>query len=174
LQDFFPSKFGGVMQEVTCEPSEQCNNNEVLFKGLFSWWLAYTALLVPTTYDTILPKLETSVQAAAKSCSGLGNNTCGVRWYMSKYDGMNGMEQQIAASNIFSSYLVKYEHSGNGPVTSTTGGDSKSNPNAGAESNTDKNKAKPVTSGDKAGAGILTVIMVASWAGLIAFVLIGG
>ncbi|CAI7678530.1 unnamed protein product [Penicillium pancosmium] len=174
FKQFFLAQHGGAMEEVTCEPSEQCNDNEILFKGLFSWWLAYTALLVPSTYDTILPKLETSIQAAAKSCTGLGNNTCGVRWYQSKFDGMNGMEQQISASNIFSSYLVKYEHSGKGPVTSTTGGDSKSNPNAGAESETDKDTPKPITTGDKAGAGILTVVMIGGWAGLMSFMFIGG
>lgn len=162
------------MEDITCEPREICNNNEILFKGLFSSWLAYTALLVPSTYERILPKLETSIQAAAKSCTGHNNNTCGVRWYMSKWDGWTGMEEQISASNIFSSYLIKYEHGGKGPVTSTTGGNSTSDPNAGAESADDKNKPKPITTGDKAGAGILTVLFVAGWAGLMGFMFIGG
>ncbi|KAJ5082969.1 hypothetical protein N7532_012012 [Penicillium argentinense] len=175
FQNFFLAEHGFVMEDITCEPREICNNNEILFKGLFSSWLAYTALLVPSTYDTIMPKLESSIQAAAKSCTGNNNNTCGVRWYQSKWDGWTGMEEQISASNIFSCYLIKYEKDGKGPVTSTTGGNSESDPNAGEESgSSSEDKLKPITTGDRAGAGILTFVFVAGWAGLMSFMFLGG
>lgn len=103
------------MSEVLCEPNEVCNDNKILFKGLVSGWLAFVALLVPSTYDEILPKLQASAQGAAASCSGMSNNTCGVRWHESKWDGWVGMEEQISATDVLSSVLVT-EKKGSGPL----------------------------------------------------------
>lgn len=162
-----------VIEDVTCEPREICNNNEILFKGLTISWLAYTTLLVPSTYNTIMPKLEASAAAAAASCTGNGNNTCGVRWYQSQWDGWTGMEEQISASQMFSSMLVKYAGAGHGPVTENTGGQSQGNPNAGlGGTSPQKPVLAPITTGDKAGAGILTVGFVGGWVGLMVFMLI--
>ncbi|KAJ5600968.1 Mannan endo-1-6-alpha-mannosidase DCW1 [Penicillium hetheringtonii] len=173
LDTFFPSSNGGIFEEVTCEPSESCNNNEILFKGLVSSWLSFTALLVPSTFDTIMPKLQTSAQAAAKSCSGHNNNTCGVRWYQSKYDGWIGMEEQISASDIFVANLVYFNKTG--PVTSTTGGNSSSNPNAGNNDHTGgRSTQSAITTGDRAGAGILTVVFIVGWVALMGWTVLGG
>ncbi|KAJ5893817.1 Mannan endo-1-6-alpha-mannosidase DCW1 [Penicillium taxi] len=147
----------GVLKEVTCEPSEECNDNEILFKGLVSSWLSFTALLVPSTYDRILTKLQNSAKAAALSCTGHSNNTCGVRWYLSKYDGWMGMEEEIAATNIFVANMIAFSNSA--PVTSTTGGNSTSNTNAGKTNETSDYVMSTITSGDKAGAAILAVVL---------------
>ncbi|KAE8153216.1 glycosyl hydrolase family 76-domain-containing protein [Aspergillus avenaceus] len=173
LNTFFPQSFGYIMSEVLCEPKEVCNDNEILFKGLVSGWLSLVAKLVPSTYDRILPKLQASAQGAAKSCSGMGNNTCGVRWHLSKWDGLVGMEQQISATDVLSAVLIT-EKEGGGPLTSSTGGSSSSDPNAGdGKSSSSPNTPKAITTGDRAGAGILTVVFAALWAGLIAFMVIG-
>ncbi|KAE8376056.1 glycosyl hydrolase family 76-domain-containing protein [Aspergillus bertholletiae] len=174
LNTFFPKSFNYIMSEVLCEPNEVCNDNEILFKGLVTGWLAFVALLVPSTYDQILPKLQASAQGAAASCSGMSNNTCGVRWHESKWDGWVGMEEQISATDILTSVLVT-EKKGGGPLTSTTGGNSTSDPNAGSGdgSSSDKSQLKPITTGDKAGAGIVTVIIVAIWGGLVGFMMRG-
>lgn len=169
---FFPDSNGGIFEEVTCEPSESCNNNEILFKGLVSSWLSFTAMLVPSTFNTILPKIQTSAQAAAKSCTGHSNSTCGVRWYQSKYDGWIGMEEQISATDVFTASMLSFNASA--PVTSTTGGNSTSNPNAGNNDTTTSTTTSTITTKDKAGAGILTVVFVASWVGLIGWTVLGG
>lgn len=85
------------------------------------------------------------------------------------------MEEQISASQMFSSMLVKYVNGKQvGPVTEKTGGSSKGNVNAGMGDTTGPGSGlPPVTTGDKAGAGILTVGFVGGWIGLIAFMLMG-
>jgi mannan endo-1,6-alpha-mannosidase len=174
LQTFFRKESGFVMEDVTCEPREICNNNEVLFKGLLSTWLSYIALVVPTTYDLIMPKLQTSAVAAAKSCTGNNNNTCGVQWYKSQWDGWTGMEEQISVSQVFSANLLPFVQSkAVAPVTSSTGGNSTSNPSAGLDNNKTDSTPTLITTADKAGAGILTLIFVGGWIAFGAFALMG-
>jgi mannan endo-1,6-alpha-mannosidase len=130
-------------------------------------------MLVPETADQIKPKLQSSAEAAAKTCTGNNNQTCGIKWYTDKWDGTTGMEQEISATNVFLANLVSFGGI-DGPVTSKTGGKSSSDPNAGeGSSNSQKKTAKPITSGDKAGAGILTAIFIAGWAGSMVWLLIG-
>lgn len=169
---FAPDSNGGILEEVVCEPSEACNNNEILFKGLVSSWLSFTALIVPSLYDTILPKLQTSGTAAALSCTGHNNNTCGVRWYKSEYDGWIGMEEQISATNIFVANMIAFSNAA--PVTSTTGGNSTSDATAGQNDTSSVKTTTKVTSGDRAGAGILTVLFVAGWVGIMGWTVLGG
>jgi mannan endo-1,6-alpha-mannosidase len=161
------------MSEVLCEPNEVCNNNEILFKGLVASWLAFTALLVPSTYDRILPKLQGSAVAAGATCTGNGNNSCGVRWYTSKWDGWTGMEEQISVTDVLSVNLITTKHKG--PVTSTTGGNSTSDPTAGSgDKSAQTTTTRKITTGDKAGASILTIGFAVGWVGLMAFIVIGG
>ncbi|KAJ5663223.1 Mannan endo-1-6-alpha-mannosidase DCW1 [Penicillium longicatenatum] len=169
---FAPESNGGILEEVVCEPSEACNDNEILFKGLVSSWLSFTALIVPSLYDTILPKLQTSGKAAALSCTGHNNNTCGVRWYQSNYDGWIGMEEEISATNIFVANLIAFTQAA--PVTSTTGGNSTSDTTAGQNDTSSVKTTTKVTSGDRAGAGILTVLFVGGWVGIMGWTVFGG
>lgn len=173
---FFLKKNGGIFSEPTCEVQGNCDNNGILFKGLTSTWLAFTALLVPDLFDQILPNLQVSATGAGKTCDGHGNNSCGVRWYGGKWDSWSGMEEQISVSQLFSAALVKFADKDTaGPVTHDTGGNSTSNVNAGQGSGSHSNPTNtPITNGDRAGAGILTAVFVAGWAGMLAFVLVGG
>ena len=159
------------MSEILCEPLEVCNDNEIIFKGLVSSWLAFTSILIPSTYDSIKPKLQGSAQAAAQSCAGMGNNTCGVRWYQKKWDGWNGLEEQLSVTNVLFSVLAHPDDS-KGPVTSDTGGSSKGDPGAGqSDPNSNKLTLKKITAGDKAGASILTVLFAGMWLGLLGWML---
>jgi mannan endo-1,6-alpha-mannosidase len=161
--EFFPEKNGGIFEEVTCEPIEDCNDNALLFKGVTLNWLAMTALLVPSTYNTILPKIQTTAAAAAESCSGGGNNICGVQWYTKKYDNHPGMEQSITATDLFVANMIKFDAGGAdpGPVTAKTGGNSTSDPNAGqSEITKASGKGDPVTMADRVGAGFVTVLIL--------------
>ncbi|RAL03643.1 glycoside hydrolase family 76 protein [Aspergillus ibericus CBS 121593] len=175
LDKFFPSSHGGyIMEEILCEPLEVCNNNEIIFKGLVAAWLAYTAYLVPSTYDSILPKLQGSAKGAAATCTGYGNNTCGVRWWNNTWDGWSGLEEQMSVLSIFSVNMLPYTNSSAAPLTSSTGGNSTSDPSAGTDdSSKDKATLSTITTGDRAGAGVVTVVFAAAWIGMMGWLMIG-
>jgi mannan endo-1,6-alpha-mannosidase len=186
---FFPSDYGSnIMSEVACETIHTCDRNQICFKGFLSSWLSVTAQLVPYTYGEVLPKLQASAVAAGKQCSGAGDKAhCGIQWYNPTWDGTQGLEQQMAALSVFSSNLVAFQSGGGSsgsssytppnkpaPVTSMTGGNSTSNPNAGSNSPTSFGQtAKPITTGDRAGAGIVTVVFASSWIAMIAWMVTG-
>lgn len=166
LNTFFPAKDGGIFQEITCEKANQCNFNEILFKGVTSSWLSFTAMLVPETYNKIMPALQKTAVAAAQSCSGKGSNVCGIKWYTSAYDGTAGMEQQISASDAIISTMVQFSKPGTGPVTSKTGGNSSSDPNAGnKDTSQNPHKMRAITTGDKVGAVFMTLGILGVWTG---------
>lgn len=84
-----------------------------------------------------------------------------------------GMEEQISATKIFTSNLINFNKTA--PLTSTTGGNSTSNPTAGeADSDASSQMTNTVTTADKAGAGIVTAVFVAGWIGLMCFMMFGG
>ncbi|KAJ5862118.1 hypothetical protein N7455_006186 [Penicillium solitum] len=158
-----------IISEVTCEPTKQCNVNEIMFKGLFSSWLAFTALLVPSTYDKIMPKLQSSVKRRRRILHRPRD-----RWYMSQYDGWTGMEEEIAMSNIYLANMIQFEGLA-GPVTSRTGDNSTSNVNAGKVTKTriTRRRSRLLQVIYQTGAGLVTFIFVAGWAGGTAWIIIG-
>jgi mannan endo-1,6-alpha-mannosidase len=162
LSTFASATYNNTLTDIQCETSETCDNNEIIFKGLTAGWLAITALIVPSTYTTIMPALKISAQSAAEACTGYNNNTCGVRWSIKSWDGWIGLEESMSTTNIFWANLIPYNMT-SGPVTSTTGGNSTSNPSAGTEDSTGSaDTQKPITAGDRAGAGIITVLFSGS------------
>ena len=83
------------------------------------------------------------------------------------------MEEQISATNLFVANMIQFNTSG--PVTASTGGNSTSNPTAGEnDTSSSTTKQSTITTGDKAGAGILTVMFIAGWVGLMSFTVLGG
>jgi mannan endo-1,6-alpha-mannosidase len=173
LNEFFPTRFGEIEYEPTCDPyPHQCyDSNNLLFKGHTSSWLGWTALLAPQLYSQIMPRLQTTAKAAAAACTGpgQGGNQCGSAWYESKFDDRTGMEEQISAADLFSVNMIPFIHGKPqkvlGPLTETTGGSSTSNPNAGMNDVSNAGQFAPINAGDRAGAGILTALFVAGWAG---------
>jgi mannan endo-1,6-alpha-mannosidase len=149
-----------------------------LFKGHTSSWLGWTAILVPQIYEQILPRLQATAKAAAAACTGpeQNGNQCGSAWYQSEFDGRTGMEQEISASDLFSVNLIPFIHGAPqkvlGPLTSSTGGSSTSNPNAGMNDHSNEVQFAPTTTGDRVGAGILTAVFVAGWIGGLAWMLL--
>ena len=135
-------------------------------------WLADIALLVPALKEKILPRLQVSAEGAAKSCTGGGQNLCGNRWY-GGYDGQNSMENAISGSQIMSAVMLKFLDPSSNPVSTTTGGNGTSNPNAGTGQTQEAAPLRPITTADKAGAGILAVVFVASMIGGAAFMFTG-
>jgi mannan endo-1,6-alpha-mannosidase len=150
------------MSEVACEtPQPQtCNYDQPSFKAYLSRWMAMTSRLVPDLAPNITSRLQTSAAGAALQCSGQGKNACGRRWYQNVWDGFTGVGEQMSAMSVFQNNLI---HNFPGPLTADKGGTSKSDPDAGSgtgegSANQDPTLTSPITTADKAGAGILTLI----------------
>ncbi|KAI8956820.1 glycoside hydrolase family 76 protein [Daldinia sp. FL1419] len=155
----------GVMWEPSCEKtSAKCNTDQQAFKGHLMRWMALTSIIAPFTADTITPLLKSSAQAAAKQCSGPATDefkgpsgtACGFSWLQqATFDGISGVGEQMNALQAVMSPLV---HAAQAPFTSENGGSSQGNPNAGAQDSDKIEQPKPITTADRAGAGILTTL----------------
>ncbi|KAM9912128.1 hypothetical protein OXX69_002860 [Metschnikowia pulcherrima] len=153
-----------IMTETTCATSNQCNTDQRSFRSLFSRCLGLTAVLVPDTNTKIMNWLTTSAQAAASSCSGGDDGiTCGQNWAFGGWDGYYGLGEQMSALECIMS-LITTQHD---PLTPSTGGsDVGSDVSAGNNTNARTNVNEiTVTSKDKAGAAVLTVVVLGSMLG---------
>lgn len=168
------SKFvkDNILYEQFCENAKQCDVDQQSFKGYTLGFMAKASQLAPWTYQTISPVLSTTAQAAASVCSGSSatfpgtqGQACGFSWLQpGTFDGFVGIGEEIDAVNAVIFTLIP---AGAAPVTAHSGGTSKGNPNAG---NLDPNAGLPhfasITTGDKAGAAIVTILLIG---GLLAF-----
>lgn len=149
------------MYEPQCEFTDSCNTDQLSFKAYLSRWLADVTQLAPYTYDTVMTKLRATAQAAAAQCQGGTTGTyCGFRWAKGTYDGTTGVGQQMGTLEVVQGLLSAEV---DGPVTSTTGGSSEGNSAAGTESSDDDESPihySTLTTADRAGASILTAIVV--------------
>ncbi|KAL2127507.1 hypothetical protein VTI74DRAFT_10623 [Chaetomium olivicolor] len=162
VEHFFPD---GIMIERACELEDrvQCNVDQHSFKGYMHRALATAAIVAPFTRQDVIKVLRSSTTGAVSSC--LSDGTCGFRWNTGEYDGdvahgPAGQEMSVLAA--LSTLLIDQDHVLKGPLTNSTGGTSKGDPNAGGDTN-EFHPPKPVTTGDKAGAGIVTVVVLASF-----------
>jgi mannan endo-1,6-alpha-mannosidase len=148
-----------VMFEVACETNGKCNTDQRSFKAYLSRWMGYTMLVAPWTKDLLWTRMQTSAQAAAQQCSGgEDGKTCGLRWTnRATWDGSYGVGEQMAAMEIFQNLLIANV---SGPVTEKAGGVSKSDPSAGGEAQVQPITFDGITTGDKAGAGFLTTLVL--------------
>ena len=154
-----------IMFEVACEPQNNCDTDQLSFKAYLSRWMAASTKYAPFVSDLVNTYLVASAQAAAKSCSG-GNDgvTCGTKWTTGVWDGAYGVGQQMNALEVIQGLLIDASA---GPVGNRTGGISVGNPSAGTGGD-DSNPGAPtslITTGDKAGAGILTAIIIVTLLG---------
>ncbi|KAE8355882.1 glycosyl hydrolase family 76-domain-containing protein [Aspergillus coremiiformis] len=167
LQTFFPQKYGSnVMSEVACEPIMTCDRNQICFKGYLAMWLAFTSILVPSTKDQIMPKLQGSMEAISKMCNGQSdgqNNLCGLTWGENKFDGVKGLEAQMAALGGVTANMMLLTAESPNTIDSNPGAKEHNVPSSG--SGQDPSEPKPITTADRAGAWILMVIMVAGITG---------
>ncbi|KAJ9618655.1 hypothetical protein H2203_008859 [Taxawa tesnikishii (nom. ined.)] len=101
------SNASNVLSEPSCEPQGTCNYDQYSFKAYMARWLAKTTIVAPFTRSAVLPMLNTSAQAAARSCSG-GNDgvTCGAKWYTGAYDGNYGVGQELSALEVVQALLI--------------------------------------------------------------------
>lgn len=159
---FFPN---GIAYEVMCEANpSKCSIDMLSFKAYLTRWMAATTKVAPFTFDRVKAVLETSAKAAALQCSGSpadhpNGRMCGLSWAKgTAWDGTSGVGQQMAALEVIQSNLISQARA---PLTGSTGGTSKGDPNAGTSDPTaqDRTASTPATTGDKAGAGILTALV---------------
>lgn len=116
----------------------------------------------PFIYNQAMIYISASATAAALQCSGGPNGQmCGQKWTMgAKWDGTMGVGQQMSALEVIQANLIDTVYT---PVTNKTGGTSKGNVAAGGSSGTSSDPAlgkNTVTTADKAGAGILTTLVL--------------
>ncbi|QIX00864.1 hypothetical protein AMS68_006381 [Peltaster fructicola] len=165
--DIFFNNSNTIMTEQACESANNCNTDQQSFKAYLSRWQAATIKLAPWTTDLLFPRLKTSAQAAAQSCSGGTDGvTCGGRWWWmnsngstTQWDGRYGAGQQMSALEVVQSLLQPYV---SGPMGNGTGATSIGDAGAGtARAGNDPTILAPITTADRAGAGILTVMAVA-------------
>lgn len=146
------------MIEVACERNGLCDHDQRSFKAYLARWMGWTIKTAPWTRELLMPKLKASAKAAAAQC-GPGKGGCGMRWWQ---NGVNdrevGVGEQMSALEIMQNLLVDEVP---GPVGEKTGGISKNDPSAGSGTNTLEVKHSDITTGDRAGAAILTILLVA-------------
>lgn len=163
LEVFFPK---GIAYEVSCEAHiSGCTTDMLSFKAYLTRWYAATTQMAPYTLPTIMPVLKTSAEAAAKQCvGGTTGQTCGLSWSSGVWDGTKGVGQQMSAMSAVFTNLLPLEEVGI-PLTNATGGTSKGDPGAGGGA-INPQAIKPATKADRAGAGILTTLILVVITGL--------
>ncbi|KAI0018779.1 mannan endo-1,6-alpha-mannosidase DCW1 [Xylariomycetidae sp. FL0641] len=169
----------GVMWEPACETTPAgCNTDQESFKGHLVTWLALTTTVAPFTADTLKPLLASTAKAAALQCDGTAagfkgppGTACGFGWLDNQpFDGLVGVGQQMNALQAIMAPLVEASEA---PLTEDTGGSSEGDPNAGASDDGKIEKPRPITTSDRAGAGMLTALVLGGLAFGIYFVSAG-
>ena len=160
------------MYEVACERKDgtsTCTPDMLSFKGYVHRWLATITQVAPYKKDTIMPILRKSAEAAARQCTGgASGRQCGFYWNLGRFvdpgaDKTSGAGEAMNVLAAVSSLLIGDAPA---PVTNGTGGTSKGDPNAGGRDNTGQKPIEPITTADRAGAGVLTILILGSVVGM--------
>lgn len=162
LASFFPEQ---IAYELSCEfalGGSVCKTDMLSYKGYLVRWLGVVTQVAPHTAAKILGPLRKSGEAAARQCTGgASGRECGFYWTEGKFidpsvDKTSGAGEAMDVLAAVSSMLIEDVAP---PVTNDTGGTSRGDPNAGGRDNGER-PVKPVTAGDKAGAAILTILLL--------------
>lgn len=95
------------MFEPSCEPTNNCNNDQLSFKAYVARWFAKSSIVAPFIAPLVQELLTTSAKAAAVACSGGEDGvTCGEKWYVGGYDGSYGIGQQLSALEVTQALLI--------------------------------------------------------------------
>lgn len=123
--------------------------------------MAASTKVAPWLYDQMMPYLEKSAVAAAQQCDGGTDGvTCGMQWTQNTtWDGSYGVGQQMCALEVIQATTIKRTTA---PVSANNGGTSKGDPTAGSSGDSTDGSAPTsvITTGDRAGAGILTAVVL--------------
>jgi len=178
---------------------QNSDNDDPAFKGYTVRWMAVSSQLASFIRPNISTILAASAQGAAQQCVGKSPNSggsltpagssnapaggdtwCGRRWYQTTWDTYNGYGEQMSAASVFQNNLITMDGSTvPPPITAKEGGTSESHPDAGSndqDSNTLNQPAvltQKITTADKAGAAIMTLLALAIVAGGLFFMVTG-
>lgn len=159
LNVFFPND---TAYEIACEDQGTCTTDMLSFKGYVHRWLSQITWLAPYLSDKILPVMRTSAERGLATCTGGDNGRrCGFTWSKGVFDE-TGAGQQMNVLAAVSSLLVSQV---DGPVTNTTGGTSIGDYNAGSDSDDFTTSYRAITTGDKFGAAVLTILVAGAATG---------
>ena len=152
------------MVEIACEPTNNCNTDQLSFKAYLARWMAASTKLAPFVEPLVSNYLQTSAKAAAAACTGgEGGVSCGTKWNAGSYDGKTGVRQHMSALEVVQGLLIDDV---SGPKSETTGGTSKGDPGAGTgQKHGPSAEPTPITMSDRAGAGILTAMILSGIVG---------
>ncbi|PSR99081.1 glycoside hydrolase [Coniella lustricola] len=166
LRVFFPDN---IAHEPACEDVGTCTSDMYSFKGYVARWMAVTAQLAPFTRDIIMPVLQASAQAAVRTCTGGDSGRmCGFKWHEASWDGTIGAGQQMNVLATLVSLLATTGAEttaggdGGAPVTNNTGGTSAGDAAGGYGERPWEDVVAPITAADKAGAAIITIVLLLS------------
>jgi mannan endo-1,6-alpha-mannosidase len=168
---FFPEQYGGnVMTEYACEANNSCDKDQRSFKAYLARWLAVSATLAPFTAAQIMPWLQGSATAALKVCSqdASSNVVCGRKWYETNDDGTRDIGNQMSTMSVVQANLIQAAPQ----IVNVDSGTSAGNAAAGGPATTPTENlaaTRKITTGDKAGAWLLTIIMLVTAVGLAVF-----
>lgn len=161
LKTFFPHD---VAVEISCELNDGCKTDMFTYKGFVHRWYATITQIAPFTAERILPVLQKSAQAAVAQCTGGANGRqCGLKWADGKYDGKTGVGQEMSVLAAVQSLLIGKARP---PVTHDSGGTSAGNPDGGQGDGSVMPNQKSVTAGDRAGASIITILLLGGACGM--------
>lgn len=149
-----------IMYEAACQPSGQCNNDQRSFNGIFARFLGLTCLMAPDLNSEIQEFLASTAPFVLSSCSGGSDgHTCGLDWSQGEWDGFYGLGEQMSALETLQNRLVWTRPP---PLTRESGATSEGNGSAGSGSirNDPLHTRLDIGTRDKAGAGILTVLVI--------------
>lgn len=126
--------------------------------------MAAATVKAPFTYNALMPLLQSSATAAVKTCTGgIDGNSCGLQWTTNAFDGSLGVGEQMSVLEVVQSLLSPIVR---GPVSANNGGTSKGDPSAGTGGTTPTGiQTGAITTSDKAGAGILTILVIVGFVG---------
>lgn len=176
FETFAPASNNKIMIEVACERLGNCDSDNFCFKGFLLRWLAVATQLVPSTAATIQPYLVANGQGAAGQCDGgTDGMTCGFEWNTTVWDGLYGVGEQMSALSAVGANMIALKDL-YAPLTANTGGNSTSDPSAGtgnpnARPDLPSIATRPITTSDKAGAAIVTILVVCFFVGGAAWML---
>ncbi|CAJ2502952.1 Uu.00g103460.m01.CDS01 [Anthostomella pinea] len=147
----------GTAYEPTCE-ARICLTDPISFKGYLHRWMAVSSQVAPFIHDRVMGLLKTSTRAAVDQCTGgADGRQCGFHWSTGMYDGATGAGQEMNVVGALASLLIEAAAP---PLTNGTGGSSLGDPDAGSGPKKETDEFKQVTTGDQAGAGIVTVLLL--------------
>ncbi|KHN96643.1 Mannan endo-1,6-alpha-mannosidase [Metarhizium album ARSEF 1941] len=161
LKTFFPDD---VAVEISCEPHDSCKTDMFAYKGFMHRWYASATQIAPFTAGRVLPVLRKSAQAAVAQCTGgADGRQCGLNWADGRYVGETGAGQEMSVLAAVQSLLVG---SARPPVTHDSGGTSAGSPNGGKGDESPVPGQKAVTAGDRVGASLVTISLLAGACGM--------